>query len=143
MLDYLSQLPDSLVIMEMDEVVHSVPANAFLELDPVSGVKDPMTKKIGQIYRKIKELEIQFLAYPDPLFNPKHPTLNIGLVRTQKMHVFLSGSCHMPQLSAMRFMKKWMQDLKDCCQEVGAEFRITDYKRPYRTEEQSPFVKGS
>jgi succinyl-diaminopimelate desuccinylase len=144
MMDYLLQLPDSIVLMEMDGGVNfnSVPSNAFLELDPVTGVKDPIAKKIGHIYRRIKELEIKFLAYQDPSFTPSHPTLNIGLVRTLDDHVFLSGSCRIPPVVSNEIYETWMQDLKNCCQEVGAEFRVTDYKRPYRTEEQSPFVKG-
>lgn len=144
MLEYLLQLPDGIVLMEMDGGTNfnSVPSNAFLEVDPVNGVMDSMAKKIGAIYQKIKELEVQFLAYQDRAFNPSHPTLNIGLVRTFDDHVFMSGSCRIPPIVTNEVYEKWMQDLKDCCLSVGAEFRITDYKRPYRTEEQSPFVKG-
>ena len=144
MMDYLLQLPDSIVLMEMDGGVNfnSVPANAFLELDPVTGIKDSMSKKIAHIYGRIKELEVRFLAYQDRDFTPSHPTLNIGLVRTMGDHIFLSGSCRIPPVVSNEIYEMWMSDLKNCCQEVGAEFRITDYKRPYRTEDQSPFVKG-
>ncbi len=144
MLDYLLQLPDGIVLMEMDGGVNfnSVPANAFLEVDPVTGVLDSMAKKVGTIYRRIKELEIQFLAYQDRSFNPSHPTLNIGLIRTFEDHIFISGSCRIPPIVSNDIYEKWMQDLKDTCQDVGGEFRVTDYKRPYRSEEQSVLVKG-
>ncbi len=144
MLDYMLQLPENIVLMEMDGGVNfnTVPANAFFEIDPVSGFSNPMTKKIGLIYQTLKELETEFLAYQDRQFTPSHPTLNIGLVRTFEDHIFISGSCRLPPVVTNEVYESWMARLKSKCQSVGAEFRVTDYKRPYRTDENSVFVRG-
>lgn len=144
MLEYLQQLPEGIVIMEIEGGVNfnTVPSNSFLEVDPVSGLHDPMSKKISHVYQAIKALEGQFLSYQDPEFRPSHPTLNIGLVRTFEDHVFLSGSCRIPPLITNEIYEQWMNDLRSRCDAVGAQFRISDYKRPYRTEENSVFVKG-
>ncbi|MEZ0390952.1 MAG: M20 family metallopeptidase [Pseudobdellovibrionaceae bacterium] len=144
MFDYLLQLPENIVVMEMDGGVNfnTVPANAFLEIDPVSGFSDPMSKKVSTLYRAILEMETQFLSYQDPDFTPSHPTLNIGLVRTFEDHVFISGTCRLPPVVTQEIYDGWMALLKKKAESVGADFRVTDYKRPYRTNENSPFVKG-
>lgn len=144
MFDYLLQMPEGIVVMEMDGGVNfnTVPANAFIELDPASGFADPMSRKMATIYRALKELEVQFLSYNDRDFVPSHPTLNIGLVRTFEDHVFISGSCRIPPVVSNEIYESWMNSLNARCASVGAQFRITDYKRPYRTDENSAFVKG-
>ncbi len=144
MFEYLLQLPEKIVLMEMDGGVNfnTVPANAFLEIDLVSGFKDPMARKVALIYQTLKELETEFTAYPDRTFTPPYPTLNIGLVRTFEDHIFISGSCRIPPVVSNEIYEAWMARLKSKLESVGAEFRITDYKRPYRTEENSVFVRG-
>ena len=144
MFEYLLQLPEKIVLMEMDGGVNfnTVPANAFLEIDLVSGFKDPMARKVAVIYQTLKELETQFASYPDRTFTPPHPTLNIGLVRTFEDHIFISGSCRIPPVVTNEIYEDWMAHLKFKFESVGAEFRVTDYKRPYRTDENSVFVRG-
>ncbi|MGZ5279208.1 MAG: M20 family metallopeptidase [Pseudobdellovibrionaceae bacterium] len=144
MFEYLLQLPENIVIMEVDGGVNfnTVPANAFMELDPVSGFTDPMSKKMAMIYRALVELETQFLSFQDRDFNPTHPTLNVGLIRTFEDHVFLSGSCRIPPIVTNEIYESWMMGLRRKCESINAEFRVTDYKRPYRTDENSMFVRG-
>ncbi len=144
MLDYLLQLPENIVIMEADGGVNfnTVPASAFLEIDPVSSIADPMSKKLAAIYRATQELETQFLSYQDRDFSPSHPTLNIGLIRTFEDHIFLSGSCRIPPIVTNEIYETWMAKLRQKCEDLKAEFRVTDYKRPYRTDENSIFVRG-
>lgn len=144
MLEYLLLLPENIVVMEMDGGVNfnTVPANAYLEIDPVSGFSSPMSKKVATLYRAILELETQFLSYQDLDFTPSHPTLNIGLVRTFEDHVFISGTCRIPPVVSHEIYDGWMAFLKDKADLVGANFIVKDYKRPYRTDEKSSFVKG-
>lgn len=144
MMDYLSQLPEGIVLMEIDGGINfnTVPANSFLEVDPVAGVEDPMTKKMSYIYEKIRELENQFVAFADPRFSPQNPTLNIGLIRTFHDHIYISGSCRIPPIVSNEVYEKWMSDLKAACIKVGSDFQVTDYKRPYHTDEKSTLVRG-
>jgi succinyl-diaminopimelate desuccinylase len=144
MFEYLLQLPENLVLMEVDGGVNfnTVPAQAFMELDPVTGIKDPMSKKLGALYRLIKDLESEFLQYQDDDFFPSHPTLNIGLIRTYEDHIFISGSCRLPPSVTNDIYEEWMSRFKTVVQKVGGDFRVTDYKRPYRTNPESMLVRG-
>src|SRR5207253_9328493 len=38
--------------------------------------------------------------------------------------------------------KSWMDQLRIVCEDNGSQFRITDYKKPYRTNDTSILVKG-
>ncbi|GIL18810.1 MAG: hypothetical protein BroJett040_25610 [Oligoflexia bacterium] len=144
MFDYLLQMPEDLVVMEIDGGVNfnTVPANAFLELDLVSGHKMPMSSKLARLYRAILNLEELFLQFRDNGFNPPHPTLNIGIIRTHADHVFLSGSCRLPPVVTNETYERWMKGLQEVCQKIHADFKITDYKRPFKTDENSIFVRG-
>ncbi len=144
MLDYLLQLPENLVVMEIDGGANfnTVPSHAFFEIDPVSAVRDPIAGKLAKVYRATLDLEKQFQNFHDKDFFPSHPTLNIGLVRTYEDHVLLSGSCRLPPVVTNDVYQDWMQQLKSVCASVGADFRIADYKRPYRTSPESMLVRG-
>lgn len=144
MLDYLLQLPESIVVMEMEGGVNfnTVPANAVLEVDPISGFSQPMTRKLATVYRALKDMEVKFLSYQDRDFTPSHPTLNIGLIKTYDDHILLSGSCRIPPIVTNDIYESWMKSLKEKCESVGAHFRITDYKRSYRTDQNSMLVRG-
>ncbi len=139
MLDYLLQLPDGLVVMEIDGGVNfnTVPSHAFLELDLVTGHHDSMAGKISTIYRQIKNLEGKFLLFQDEEFIPSQPTLNIGIIRTFEDHVFIAGTCRIPPVITNDIYEGWMHELNQVCSSVGAQFRITDYKRPFRTDKNS------
>jgi succinyl-diaminopimelate desuccinylase len=144
MFEYLLQLPENIVVMEIDGGVNfnTVPANAFIEVDPISGIADPISKKLTTVYRSLRELETDFISYQDHDFVPSHPTLNIGLINTFDDHIFISGSCRIPPIVSNEIYEGWMATLKRKCESVGADFRVTDYKRPYRTDDSSVFIKG-
>jgi succinyl-diaminopimelate desuccinylase len=144
MLEYLTMLPDSVNMMEIDGGINfnTVPSHAFLEIDMVSQMPNPIGKKITNIYRAVKALESEFLQYRDEDFVPSSPTLNIGLVRTTEDDVQFSGSCRIPPVISHEIYEQWMGRLRDVCEENGAYFRISDYKKPYRTDLNSILVKG-
>jgi len=119
-----------------------VSASAYLEIEPVSGHQDPMAKKLNTIYQAIRELEDEFLQYEDSEFSPAQPTLNIGVVRTLDDHIYISGNCRTTPGVSLEVYQKWMKDLRDDCARVGADFRVTDYKVPFFTEQESAFVQG-
>jgi acetylornithine deacetylase/succinyl-diaminopimelate desuccinylase-like protein len=143
MLDYLSQLPDSVTLMEIDGGTNynTVPAHAFLEVD-VTPVKQPMTKRLHAIYQAIQSLEKEFKTFHDPEFFPSHPTLSIGIIRTYEDHVFVSGSCRIPPNITQTVYEGWMHRLQAVCEKQDSTFRVTDYKKPFRTLSNSILVKG-
>jgi acetylornithine deacetylase/succinyl-diaminopimelate desuccinylase-like protein len=144
MLDYLEQMPDSITLMEIDGGVNynTVPSHALLELDVVSNSSKPIIKKIVQINAAIKKLDREFLKFPDADFTPPQPTLNIGLVRTFPDHVLVAGSCRVPPIISHETYEGWMAQLRDVCETHGSQFRVTDYKKPFKTNEDSMLVKG-
>lgn len=143
MLDYLEQMPDSVAIMEIDGGTNfnTVPSNAMLELD-IQSVRDPICAKIKKVYRLIQKMESQFKSILDTDFTPSHPTLNIGMIRTFEDHVLFSGNCRIPPIVTQQTYMNWMAYLKEECSRFGTEFRVSDYKRPFRTADNSFFLKG-
>lgn len=143
MFDHLLQLPESLMLMEIDGGINdnSVPSHAFLEID-LAPVQPSIAKKISEIYKAIKNLEEDFLSFRDEEFTPAYPTLNIGLVRTFEDHIFMSGTCRMSPLITQNIYQKWMDQLRAVCEKQDAQFQITDYKKPFRTAHNSILVKG-
>ncbi len=143
MFQYLSQMPDNVAIMEVDGGTNynSVPSNAFLELD-VHAVQDPIAPKLKKVYKLVQGLEEEFKKYTDKEFTPSHPTLNIGLIRTHDDHVMMMGNCRIPPMITQSVYLSWMDGLKNECEKFGAQFQVSDYKRPFKTSEQSTFLRG-
>ena len=144
MFDYLLQLPEGLTVIEIDGGVNfnTVPANAFIELDLKTGHSDPVSRKLAKLYKTILDLEDHFLQYEDKRFTPRHPTLNIGLVKTFEDHIFISGTCRISPSVSNEVYEKWMQQLAQTCFDISASFKITDYKRPFTTQEESEFAQN-
>lgn len=142
MLDYLLMLPEDLAIMQIEGGIsfNTMPAQAFLEMDPVSGFADPMARKIGILYRAILDLESEFLQYEDRRFRPTHPTLNIGKIRTRTDHIYFSGICRISPIISNEIYDGWMGRLKKTCDKLGASFAVTDYKKPHQADLTSPVV---
>lgn len=143
MLDFLEQLPDGVVVMEVEggQSPNSVPSHAFLEVE-AAALKSSISGKIRHLYKVIRELEGEFEKYRDPDFNPPTPTLNIGLVKTHEDFVYIGGSCRIPPIISHAVYEAWMERLSKACLEVGGVFRVTDYKKPFRTEVKSVLVNG-
>jgi acetylornithine deacetylase/succinyl-diaminopimelate desuccinylase-like protein len=143
MLEYLTRLPEGLIIMEMEggQSFNTIPGQAVLEIDVVAGLRDTISTKIARILKTVSSVETKFRDYPDPAFEPPQPTLNIGSVRTYEESVLFAGCCRLPPSVSHEVYEKWMDDLRVVCKENGAVFRITDYKQPFRTPSDHRLVK--
>ena len=143
MLEYLSMLPESVTIMEIDGGTNynSVPSHAMLEIDLMT-IGNSISKRIIAIYKAIQKLEKDFQNYTDEDFTPKVPTLNIGAIRTFEDHVLIGGSCRIPPNISQDIYESWMSFLKLSCEKEMAQFRVTDYKKPFRTQLNSILVRG-
>lgn len=144
MLESLMMMPDSVNIMEIDggQNFNTVPSHAFLEIDMVTMIKNPISKKICNIYRAIKALELEFLDFKDNDFYPATPTLNIGVIRTFEDSIQISGTCRISPIITHEIYEQWMDRLRKVCEKNEASLRIIDYKKPFRTEVNSILVKG-
>jgi acetylornithine deacetylase/succinyl-diaminopimelate desuccinylase-like protein len=143
MFEYLNQMPDSVAIMEIDGGINfnTVPAHAMLEMD-IQSIRDPICLKLKKVYNLVLKMESVFKGISDPEFIPSHPTLNIGMIRTYEDHVLFSGNCRIPPIVTQQTYMTWMESLKNDFAKIGTEFRVSDYKRPFRAAENSPFLKG-
>ncbi len=145
MLEYLAQLPEGIAVMDLNGGVNenSVPANAVLEVDMVAGFKDPIRPKISKIHASLLKLAEDLSSFTEEGFSPPHPTMNIGIVRTNEAEVRLSGSCRLPPSVTDDIYEAWMKKLNLAVLEVGATFRVKDYKRGFASDPGTPFVQGA
>jgi acetylornithine deacetylase/succinyl-diaminopimelate desuccinylase-like protein len=143
MLQYLIKLPDGIAIMEIEGGIsyNSIPAHAVLEIDMVGALKETIAWKISQIFRTISAVEKKFENYADSEFFPSTPTMNIGLIRTHEDYIRIGGCVRVPPTVSQDIYEQWMEQLKVTCHEVGADFRVTEYKQPFRTPPDSALMK--
>lgn len=145
MFDYVSKLPRDLALMEIDGGTNfnSVASHAFLEIDLYTHRTRTTLARIVDIYLGLKHLEAQFVEFKDPEFTPDHPTLNIGYIRTLDDCVVMSGTCRMSPLITQPIYEGWMKYLNEVCDQNEAEFKILDYKKPFRTSVDSGLLLGA
>jgi succinyl-diaminopimelate desuccinylase len=139
LLDYLAKLPSDIAVMEIEAGIsfNTIPAQAVLEFDTAGGLTsakgERIASRIAKVVAAIKEVERRLSDYPDSEFTPPEPTLSIGVVRTYDEHIKFSGCCRLPPSVSNELYEEWMEILRRACHDAGAVFRVTDYKRPFRT----------
>lgn len=141
--EYLLQLPESVVLMDIEGGTNhnTVANNVVLEIDLQGGVRDPMVKKLRHLFLLLQQVGSEFLIYQDPDFNPGSATMNLGIIKSHEDHVHLTVGFRLPPKVGEEQMQGWFEQIKAGMINVGAECRVGDYKRPYRTDLQSDFVK--
>lgn len=143
MLEYLQKMPENMVIIEADGGTrfNTIPNQAMVELDFTSHVQNLSLQKLNRIYEVLNQVQSDMETIQDSEFEPYHSTLSIGVIRTLDEQIMLGGSCRiLPNVAQERY-EKWMMMIKTVCDENQSKFVITDYKRPYRTSENSQLVK--
>jgi len=143
MLDYLDKLPEEIHLINVDGGVgfNTIPTQASLEFDLNAQGPDAKPHQLREIYKCIKGLEKQFAQYPDVDFDPPTPTLNIGLVRTMKDHIRMTGAVRWSSHIEDAKYGEWMSALEKTCKEQKAVFRILDVKKPFYTDKTTPFAE--
>lgn len=143
MLEFLQKMPENMVLIEADggTRVNMIPSQAMVELELVSHVKNLCLVKLNNIYKVLKEVENDMRQFQDKDFEPNFSTLSVGIIRTSDEDLLIGGSCRiLPNVTQEQY-ETWMFKIQKVCEESGAHFRITDYKRPFRTNENSVLVK--
>lgn len=143
MLDYLQKMPEDMMIIEADGGTrfNTIPNQAMIELDFTSSSEVVSLKKLNQIYNVLKDVQLQMESIKDYEFEPNHSTLSIGIIRTNSDSILLGGSCRiLPNVNQDSY-ENWMKMIQKVCDENNAEFRIIDYKKPFRTPDNSQLVK--
>lgn len=143
MLNYLADLPDNVVIMDIDGGIsyNSVPATAILEIDVVGALSNTVNSKLKSLLQTLQNLEGKLEKIKDPAFTPPHSTLNLGQIRKTEGSIHLLGSCRiLPYIQEVTY-QSWMSELEEACQDLGAKFEYKTYKHPFHLnsmETQSP-----
>lgn len=145
MLEYLKKLPDGVVIMDLAGGVgfQSVPENAFVEFDISGDIENNMARKVIRLVDDLKELEDDFQNYPDESFYPPVTTMNLGTVTTTDDEVIISGSCRVPPAVKEPIYSAWIRKVADICEQLGAEFNIKEYRKPFMLSSKSEFLKNT
>lgn len=143
MLDYLDRLPESIQLINVDGGVgfNTIPTQAALEFDLTTDAQDHLGRQLREIYRAIRELEIQFKKHLDPEFDPAYATLNIGTIRTELDHVRMSGAVRWTSHIPDSLYAEWMNFIAQTCKTQNAVFRILDVKKPFRTDREGSFAQ--
>ena len=143
MLAYLAQLPDGIALMDLDggNSHSSMPLSAVLEIDMVAGFKDPILPKISKIFSSLQILEKELQDFREEGFDPPYPTVNLGKIRTSEIEVRITGCCRVPPSVTDAVYEGWMTKLEKAVRDVGATFRVTDYRKGFTTDANSEFVK--
>src|SRR5690606_19347226 len=81
MLDYLTQLPQGIAVMDLDGGIsyNSVPSSAVLEIDLVATFKDPVVPKLFHVLNAAREVENKFKKFHAEESDNSRPTMNIGM----------------------------------------------------------------
>lgn len=143
MLNYLQKMPENMVLIEADGGTrfNMIPHQAMVEVELASHIKNTTLQKVNRIYQALLEVEDDMTSLIDQEFEPNHSTLSIGILRTHPDSLLLGGSCRiLPNVTQEQY-EKWMAKIQSVCEQCGAQFRITDYKRPFRIDENSTLVK--
>ncbi|HMN68604.1 MAG TPA: M20/M25/M40 family metallo-hydrolase, partial [Bdellovibrionales bacterium] len=142
MLEYLSQLPEGIAVLDLDGGIgyNTIPAKAVLEIDTVAGFKDPILPKISRLYSSLRALEQELLNFREDGFSPAHPTINMGTIRTFENEVRITGSVRLPPSVTDVIYEGWMRGLESAVGDVGATFRVKDYRKGFSTLPEAEFV---
>lgn len=145
MFEYLATLPSETMILDIEagSRFNMVPSQASVEISQESELKDGVIKKLNKIYDLIQNVEKDMGQYLDHEFTPKHSTLSIGVVRLFEDYILVGGSCRIVPSVGQDVYEKWIQMFYSSCEEIGAEFHIQDYKRPFRVSSKSILVKAA
>ena len=133
MLEYLSQLPEGIAIMDLDGGVNhnSVPESAVLEVDFVAGFKEPLSVRLAKIFDVLKEMRLQLAEFSDTHYEPSTASFNLGIIRTTEDGVRLQGSCRLPPSFKEEIYNQWVRRIQDVCEKSEAQFSVLDYKKGY------------
>lgn len=143
LLSYLEKLPSGIDIVGIDggTAFNTVPTQASLEFDLTAEQRSPLADRLKAIYRKIKALEKEFKKFPNPIFDPPHPTINLGMIRSSAEQICLSGAVRWATHIPEEQYTVWITELTEVCREQGAECRVVDVKKPFQTNTQGAFAQ--
>lgn len=145
MFEYLASLSDDTMLLDIEagSRFNMVPHQASVEISQEPKLKDGVIQKINKIYQLVQNVEQDMKMHLDDDFTPNHSTLSIGVIRLFEDYILVGGSCRIAPSVGHDIYEKWIQMFYSSCEEIGAEFHLQDYKRPFRLSSKSILVKSA
>jgi acetylornithine deacetylase/succinyl-diaminopimelate desuccinylase-like protein len=143
LIDYLKNLPEGISILSVEggSSLATQPEAAMLEIELVDGIKDSILPKLVRVGEALKKLSMELKAVTDPSSTPNHSTITIGQIRTDNEVVKISGVCQLVPAKGRDVYEKWLEVLRQDCDNTGASFHIIDYKPPFITDNGRAFAQ--
>lgn len=145
MFEYLAGLSNDVMILDIEagSRFNMVPHQASVEISQEPKLKNGVVEKLNKIYQLVQNVEQDMKQHLDDDFTPNHSTLSIGVVRLYEDYILVGGSCRIAPSVGHDVYEKWIQMFYSSCEEIGAEFHLQDYKRPFRLSSKSILVKSA
>lgn len=144
MLNYLSQLPQGIVVLNLDGGLsyNTIPPEASLEVVIDAEAKSETLNKVSSLLGSIQKIEKNFMGFKEEGFSPQVSTLSLGKIKTFKNHIRIVGSCRiLPSVPESNY-RKWMDEFKESCEELGGHFEILSYRRPFSIDANHDAIKA-
>ncbi|MCC6276952.1 MAG: M20/M25/M40 family metallo-hydrolase [Oligoflexia bacterium] len=125
-LQYLAKMPRGVGLLSISggSAVNTVPADATLEMDAGHVFKEAASIKLLELFRALNRLETEFLSHEYKEFHPPHPTLNLGIVRTDEQKIWGRFSVRItPQIDDST-VKNWTGRVEELCKSQKIQFFI-------------------
>lgn len=145
---YIDKLPSGVSIVEAHggTVPNTIPAMAQIEVDPhfdFSTHHIGVGTKLVKIVKELQRLEREFLNFENPQFSPPHPTLNIGVLKTENNMLKLTVSFRLTPQITQGQINQWWERMGKMAQDHGAHFKSERISPSALTSLDSEIVKGA
>jgi acetylornithine deacetylase/succinyl-diaminopimelate desuccinylase-like protein len=141
--DYLEQLPNNILVLALDGGADSArPSNqAYLEFDMSEDVADGVISKVKKVKEVADSLKQEFAKYPEEKSGAV-TTLHVSSIKLAgNDHVVIKGMCRLVAAVPNEVAEGWMDTLREVCGSLGAEFRMTAFKRPFLANRKTDFYQ--
>lgn len=144
MLDYLENMPDNIMIMEMEGGgdSNSMPLQAALEFAVDSSAEYKTLERVKSIYQYLKNFKNKIQLFKDERFKPATTTFNISRVETLEDRIRIKGSVSWPPVVSYEVYRTWIEELKTTCEANGAKVSFTEYIKPFENSKESSFLNS-
>jgi succinyl-diaminopimelate desuccinylase len=148
LLQYLERLPAGVGVLHASggTVVNTVPSQAQIEVD-VGRLLPKGVRGVGQrlikLQKELERLSREFLIYEDKNFSPPHPTLNLGVLRTERDRIWAQVSFRFTPQIEMTKIESWWENLEMFCHEHEIIFKKESWTPPALTPKNCDLISGA
>lgn len=138
---YLKALPKGVLLLGLDATggIGGIPTEAYVEFDVADPIANSLTDKLQKVLELVADLRVDFKEQVDA--SMEESTLTLNKVNMIESGLLIKGFCHLATNVSQPVAESWMAKLQKSCEEIRAQFRMTEFKRPFRTDPESKKVQ--